>query len=82
MPLLGAVPSELFIVAMDTLPMVAWSVVCDQVLRSESRATTSGLMRLRDGGQRLDNVDSLESSSKRGCNGGPPASLLRFLGMG
>ena len=59
MPLLGAVPSELFIVAMDTLPMGARSVVCDQILRCESRTTTLGLESLCDGGQRLDNIDSM-----------------------
>lgn len=44
MPLFGAFPSELLIVTMNTLPMGAWSVVCDQILRRESRATTLGLV--------------------------------------
>lgn len=78
MSLFRAVPRKLLIVAMNALPMGAWPVVCNQILRSESRTATLGLMRLCDGWQRLDDIDSLESSTQRGCNRGPSASLLGF----
>lgn len=44
MPFFAVRPSEFLIVTMDALPMGAWSVVCDQILRCESRTTTLGLM--------------------------------------
>lgn len=81
MPFFTVRPCELLIVTMNALPMGSWPVVCDQILRCESRATTLGLKCLCDGGQRLDDIDSLEPSTKRGCNGGPSASLLGLIRM-
>ena len=81
MPLFRVVPSKLLIVTMNTFPMGTRSVVCDQILRCESRAATLGLMGLCDGGQRLDDIDSLKSSAQRSCNGRPSASLLGFSRM-
>jgi hypothetical protein len=68
MPFFRVVPSELFIVAVDTLPVRAWLIVCNQIFRCESRAATLGLMRLRDCGQRFDDVDRLEACTERGCD--------------